>query len=123
VALTGRDALVHAFDRLFDKAAKKLSLECSADDKEEAKRHFEDRFAMLLDALKQLDLRELPDEAVREMEDGIEKLSPADLVALLASVPLVTRAQEMLRMVAYRAAEQRLLDHYISTADDKYGGN
>ena len=78
---------------------------------------------MLLDALKQLELRELPEEAVREMEEGIEGLSPADLVGLLASVPLVTQAQEMLRLLAYRAAEQRLLEHYIRSADDRYGGS
>ena len=121
--MTGRDALLRAFDRLFDKAAKRLSVECSEQEKDEAKRRFAERFSMLLDALKQLNLRELPDEAVRSMEEGIETLSPADLVALLASVPLATQAQEMLRMLAYRAAEQRLLEHYILTADDRYGGS
>ena len=121
--MTGRDALLQAFDRLFAKASKKLSVECSAEEKDEAKRRFEERFSMLLDALKQLQLRELPEEAVQSMEEGIEKLSPADLVALLASVPLVTHAQEMLRTLAYRAAEQRLLEHYIRNADDRYGGS
>jgi hypothetical protein len=28
-----------------------------------------------------------------------------------------------LRTIAYRAAEQRLLDHLVSQADDRYGGN
>ena len=121
--MTGRDALLKAFDRLFDKAAKRLSVECNEQEKDEAKRRFEERFSMLLDALKQLELRELPDEAIRSMEDGIEKLSLADLVALLASVPLASQAQEMLRQLAYRAAEQRLLDHYIRSADDSYGGS
>jgi hypothetical protein len=121
--MTGRDALIKAFDRLFDKAAHRLSVECSVEDKEEAKRRFEERFSTLLDALKQVDLRDLPEEALRTMEEGIAKLSPADLVALLASVPLVTHAQDMLRTLAYRAAEQRLLEHYISSADDRYGGN
>lgn len=121
--MTGRDALLQAFDRLFDKAARKLSVECSEDEKEEAKQRFEERFSTLLEALTNLQLRELPEEAVRSMEDSIEKLSAADLVGLLASVPLVTHAQEMLRALAYRAAEQRLLEHYISSADDKYGGN
>lgn len=121
--MTGREVILEAFDRLFDKAARKLSVDCSADEKEEAKRRFEERFSTLLDALKQLDLRELPEEAVRGMEDAIEKLSPVDLVGLLASVPLVTQAQEMLRLLAYRAAEQRLLEHYINSADDRYGGS
>ena len=121
--MMGRDALLKAFDRLFDKAARKLSVECSEDEKSEAKSRFEERFSMLLDALKRLDLKELPEEAVASMEESIDKLSPADLVALLASVPLVTHAQEMMRMLAYRAAEQRLLEHYINTADDRYGGS
>jgi hypothetical protein len=121
--MTGRDALLKAFDRLFDKAARKLSVECTEEQKEEAKQRFEERFSMLLEALKHLELREVPEEAVQSMEEAIEKLSAADLVGLLASVPLVTHAQEMMRTLAYRAAEQRLLEHYISTADDRYGGS
>lgn len=121
--MTGREMILEVFDRLFDKAARKLSVECSAEEKDEAKRRFEERFSTLLDALKQLDLREVPEEAVQSMEEAIDKLSAADLVALLASVPLVTQAQEMLRLLAYRAAEQRLLDHYIRSADDRYGGS
>jgi glutamyl-tRNA reductase len=121
--MTGREALLHAFDRLFDKAAKKLSVECSEEEREEAKHSFEERFSKLLDALQQLEMRDLPEEAVRSMEESIEKLSPPDLVALLASVPLASQAQHMLRQLAYQAAEQRLLEHYISSADDRYGGN
>jgi hypothetical protein len=121
--MTGRDALLKAFDRLFDKAARKLGVECSEDDKEEAKRSFEERFSMLLHALQQLEMRELPEEAVQSMEDSIDKLSPPDLVALLASVPLAAQAHQLMRQLAYQAAEQRLLEHYISSADDKYGGN
>ena len=78
---------------------------------------------MLLNALKQLEVPELSDEAVAGMEDAIEKLSPAAVVGLLATVPLVPQAQEMMRLLAYRAAEQRLLEHYVSAASDKYGGN
>ncbi len=115
--------MLKAFDRLFDKAAQKLAVECSAADKDDARRRFEDRFSTLLDALKQLDLKDVPEEAVRGMEEAIEKLPPAELVGLLASVPLATQAQEMLRQLAYRAAEQRLLEHYIRSADDRYGGS
>ena len=57
------------------------------------------------------------------MEDAIEKLTPADIVGMLATVPLVPRAQEMMRSLAYHAAEQRLLEHYVSSASDKYDGN
>ena len=122
--MTGRDALLQAFDRLFDTAAKKLSVECSDSDKATAKQRFEERFSMLLEALKQLQLPDdLPEEAVKTMEQSIEKLTPADVVSLLATVPLVPQAQEMMRMLAYRAAEQRLLEHYVRAADDTYGGN
>jgi hypothetical protein len=121
--MTGRDALLSAFDRLFDKAAKKLSVECSEEEKEEAKRNFEERFAKLLEALKKVELQDLPEEAVAGMEDSIDRLSPGDVVALLASVPLAAQAQQMLRQLAYHAAEQRLLEHYIKSADDRYGGN
>lgn len=121
--MSGRDALLQAFDRLFDKAAKKLAVECTEAEKADAKQRFEERFSMLLEALKQLDLPELPDAAVASMEEAIEKLSPADVVGLLATVPLVPQAQEMMRLLAYRAAEQRILEHYVSTASDKYGGN
>lgn len=123
MAITGRDALLQAFDRLFDKAAKKLAVECTEAEKTEAKQRFEERFSMLLEALKSLDLPELPDAAVAGMEEAIDKLSPADVVGLLATVPLVPQAQEMMRLLAYRAAEQRILEHYVSTASDKYGGN
>ena len=121
--MTGKEVLLAAFDRLFETAARKLSVECSPEEKDEAKRRFEERFSTLLDALKQLDVREVPEEAVRGMEEAIETLKPADLVGMLASVPLASQAHEMLRMLAYRTAEQRLLDHYIKSADDRYGGN
>ena len=121
--MNGRDVMLKAFDRLFDTAARKLAVECSAEERDEAKRRFEERFSALLDALKQLGPKDVPEEAVQGMEEAIRTLSPADLVGLLASVPLVTQAQEMLRQLAYRAAEQRLLDHYIHTADDRYGGS
>jgi hypothetical protein len=121
--MTGKDALLQAFDRLFDKAARKLAVECSEEQKEEAKRSFEERFSKLLEALQQLEMRELPDEVVKSMEESIERLSSPDLVAMLASMPLAAQAQQLLRQLAYQAAEQRLLEHYISTAEDKYGGN
>ena len=121
--MTGKEALLEAFDRLFDKAAKKLAVECTDEEKEDAKRSFEERFAKLLEALKELQLDELPEEAVKGMEESIDKLRSPDLVALLASVPLAAQAQQLLRQLAFQAAEQRLLEHYISTAEDKYGGN
>jgi hypothetical protein len=57
------------------------------------------------------------------MEDAIDNLSAAQVVGYLAAIPLAHQAQEMLRAIAYRAAEQRLLEHLVSQADDRYGGN
>ncbi|HVM95286.1 MAG TPA: hypothetical protein VMT89_02800, partial [Candidatus Acidoferrales bacterium] len=93
------------------------------DDKEEAKRDFAERSAAALDIAEQITMPALPDEALKSMEDAIDRLSPSQLVGYLAAIPLVHQTQEILRRVAYRAAEQRLLDQYIKQTDDRYGGN
>jgi len=47
--LRGREALLTAFDRLFDRAASKLNFTCSAEDREEARRSFSERFEQALE--------------------------------------------------------------------------
>lgn len=121
--MTGRDAMLQAFDRLFDRAAQKLRVTCSEEEKTTAKKQFEDRFAALLESLDQVKIDEVPDEVIRGMESAIDKISPTEVVGLLASIPLAHQGHEMMRQVAYRAAEQRLLDHLIAQADNRYGGN
>jgi hypothetical protein len=121
--MTGREAMLQAFDRLFDRAAKKLHVECSAEEKETAKKQFEQRFAALLDAVDRVKIDGVPDEVLSNMESAIDRISPTEVVGLLASIPIAHQGQEMMRQVAYRAAEQRLLDHLIQQADDRYGGN
>jgi hypothetical protein len=121
--MTGREALLQAFDRLFDRAAKKLNVECSMEEKEQAKKQFEDRFAALLDSLRQVNVAEVPAEVLSDMEGAIDRISPTEVVGLLASIPIAHQGHEMMRQIAYRAAEQRLLDHLIQQADDRYGGN
>ena len=121
--MTGKEAVLRAFDRLFDKAAIKLRVECSEDEKDEAKRHFAERFSAALDIAGQITMPEIPEDVMRTMEDAIDHLSPAQVVGYLAALPLAHQTQEMLRTIAYRAAEQRLLEHLISQTDDKYGGN
>jgi hypothetical protein len=121
--MTGKEAMLQAFDRLFDRAAKKLHVECSGDEKEAAKRQFEERFAALLESLERVDVGEVPDEVVTNMEGAIDRITPTEVVGLLASIPIAHQGHEMMRQVAYRAAEQRLLDHLIQQADDRYGGN
>lgn len=121
--MTGREAVLQAFDRLFDRAAAKLRIECNDGEKAEAKRHFAERFSAALDVAGQVVMPEIPEEVMHSMEEAIDHLSPAQLVGYLASIPLAHQAQEMMRVIAYRAAEQRLLDHLINQADDRYGGN
>jgi hypothetical protein len=55
------------------------------------------------------------------MEGAIEQLSPAELAGLIASVPLAQQTQVMLRTIAYRQAEQRLLEQLVAQADTRYG--
>ena len=121
--MTGREALLAAFDRLFEKAADKLKVSCGDEERAEAKRQFEQRFEAALDIVQKVDIPELPEEIVREMETAVERLSPAEMVGLLASVPLAQQTHEMLRAVAFRAVEQRLLEHVAAQADSRYGGN
>jgi hypothetical protein len=121
--MTGREAMLQAFDRLFERAAKKLHVECSPDEKETAKKQFEDRFAALLDGLEKVTINEVPDEVIAGMESAIDRITPTEVVGLLASIPIAHQGHEMMRQVAYRAAEQRLLDHLIGQADERYGGN
>jgi ABC-type branched-subunit amino acid transport system substrate-binding protein len=121
--MTGREALLATFDRLFDKAAQKLNLTCTPEERAEAKQQFEQRFEAALEIARGVEVREMPTEVLDQMEQAIERLSPAEIVGLLASVPLAHQTHDMLRAIAFRAAEQRLLEHYISQADTKYGGN
>ena len=121
--MTGKEALLQAFDRLFDRAAKKLHVECTPEEKETAKKQFEDRFAALLEAVAPVDIGEVPDEVLANMEGAIDRISPTEVVGLLASIPIAHQGHEMMRQVAYRTAEQRLLEHLIQQADDRYGGN
>ncbi len=119
--MTGREALLQAFDRLFDAAAKKIGAVCTPEERAEAKEQFARRFQAALEVAKQVDVPELPGEVIDAMENAIVQLSPAELAGVIASVPLAQQTQEMLRAVAYRQAEQRLLEQLASHADTRYG--
>ena len=121
--MTGRDALLQAFDRLFDAAARKLAVTCTPDERAEAKEQFAARFASALEVAKRVDVPELPADVLGAMEHAIETLSPAELAGAIASVPLAQQTGEMLRAIAFRQAEQKLLEHLASQADTRYGGN
>ena len=121
--MNGRDALLQAFDRLFDAAAKKLNVVCTAEEREDAKADFARRFDGALELAAKIETSEVPGSVIAEMEEAISQLSPADLAAVIASVPLARQTQEMLRAVAFRQAEQKLLEHFAMQADTRYGGN
>jgi hypothetical protein len=119
----GREAILEAFDKLFDRAASKLNFDCSPAERDEVKRHFVERYD---DALKLLDEAEFPafsDAVMENMEAAIDAVPPAHVAGYLAVGPLALRVQEFMRRIALRAAEQRLVEHLAAQADDTYGGN
>ncbi|HYD49399.1 MAG TPA: hypothetical protein VEB21_13675 [Terriglobales bacterium] len=120
--MKGREAVLSVFDRLFARAAIKLGVTCDDGDLGEAKRQFEERFAAPLEVAAQLKL-EVPEEVVQSMEEAIDHISPAQLVGHIASIPIAHQAQQLAQVLAHRAAEQKLVEHLISQADDSYGGN
>jgi hypothetical protein len=57
------------------------------------------------------------------MESAIDDLSPAHIAGYLAVGPLAVHLHKVMRSIAAKAAEQRLLEQLITQADDRYGGN
>ena len=121
--MTGREALLQAFDGLFDAAAKKLNVVCTTEERSDAREQFATRFATALEIASQVQVDGIPTQLLESMQAAIADLSPAELVAAIASVPLAKQAQEMLRAIEFRRAEQRLIEHFVSQADARYGGN
>jgi hypothetical protein len=119
--MNGREALLQAFDQLFDAAARKLNVECTPDERAEAKAQFATRFTGALDVAQRVEVPSIPDAVMEDMEASIDRLSPAELAGVIASVPLAKQTQEMLRALSYRQAEQRLLEQLVAQADTRYG--
>jgi hypothetical protein len=123
MGITNKQALLTAFDRLFDRAASKLDLDCSEQDRAEARQNFIDRYDHTLQTLDQIELPAIPESTVERMEEAIDELSPAQVAGYLATGPLVLQVQKLLHRLAAQAAEQRLIEHLATNADDTYGGN
>lgn len=117
------EIVLKAFDRLFDRAAAKLRVQVTEEEKQEARRDFAERAAQAIDFFAQMGVLEIPEEVMQHMEAALDQLSPAQLIGYLAALPLVHQAQEMMRQLAYQAAQQKLLERMIEQADDTYGGN
>jgi hypothetical protein len=78
---------------------------------EDAKEQFARRFEGALDLASHVTTGPLPTATLDQMVAAIEGLSAADLAGAIASVPLAQQTQEMLRTIAFREAEKRLLEH------------
>lgn len=122
-APTGREVILTAFDRLFDRAADKLRLEYTAEERAEARRFFTERYDEALQILDQAEFPAIDEPVMANMEAAIDTLSPAYIAAHLATGPLALHVQEFMRTLAVRAAEQRVLEHLAGRAEDAYGGN
>jgi hypothetical protein len=118
-----REIVLRAFDRLFERAAAKLRVEVSEEERQEARRDFAERASQAIEMFAQMGVLEIPEEVMQHMEASLDQLSPAQLIGYLAALPLVQQAQELMRQLAYQAAQQKLLERMIEQADDTYGGN
>jgi len=119
----GREALLTAFDRLFERAAAKLKLDCTDEARAQAKRTFTERYDEALRLVDEMHMSAIPEPALAGMENAIDELSPAAVAAHLATVPLALHVREVVRQLTVRAAEQRVLEHLVHQADTTYGGN
>src|SRR5437870_11799188 len=102
--MTGREALLQAFDRLFDAAAKKLNVVCTPEERADAKEQFASRFEHALALAQKVEIGALPSQVLDAMAAAIAQLSPAELAGVLASVPRAPHPQAMLRPTAFRQA-------------------
>ena len=78
---TGREVILTAFDRLFDRAADKLHLDCTDEERAEAKRSFTERYDDALQLLDQAEFPAIPEPSLVRMETAIDELSPASIAA------------------------------------------
>ena len=121
--MTGRDALLQVFDRLFETAANKMSVSCTPEVRADAKAVFTQHFHQGLELASRVEVSKLPEEVVEEMVTAVEQLKPAEIAGVVASVPLAQWIQEMTRTLAVQQAERRLLEHLVMQADTRYGGS
>jgi hypothetical protein len=121
--MSARDAILAAFDELFDAAATRLNVPVTPQDRDEARARFSERFDKALEVAGSVEMAALPRPVLDEMKEAVARLSMPELVGVVASMPLAQQTQEMLRVIARRQAEDRLLEHLAQQADDRYGGN
>jgi len=113
---TGRQAILDAFDRLFDAAIGRVGGAVTPEERAQARDQFATRMGPAFDAIDTTGQADLPPAVVDEMRQAIEHLSPADIAGLLASIPLAQRTQELLQAVAFDRARQQFLVHLTEQA-------
>jgi len=121
---TPREAILDAFDQLFETAIARLNVSCTPEERTQARTAFAERMTPVFEVVEKTDNFEVPAEAVDEMRQSIDRLSPAEVAGLVASIPLAQHAQEMLKTIAYERARQQLLMHLTEQAEPSpYGGH
>jgi hypothetical protein len=120
---TGRQAMLDAFSRLFAKTADKLQIRYTDEELTQAKDNFAERMGKVLDVLAEAPVEVTPPDVVSMMEAAVDELSPVQVVAQLAALPLIQHSHLVLQRLAHQAAEQRLLESALDHVDTTYGGN
>jgi len=120
---TARQAILDAFDQLFEAAMSRLNVVSTPEERVEARERFAERMRTALDAVDAAQKLELPSTAIDDMRQAIERLTPAEVAELVATIPLAQRTQAMLQTLALEQAHDRLLEHITAQATSKYGGH
>src|SRR5262249_38095951 len=119
--MSARDAILAAFDELYDSAAAKLNVPSTPEDRAEPRARFAERFDKALELAGTVEMHEIPRPVLDQMKEAISKLSMSELAGVVAGMPLAQQTGEMLRAIAMRQAEQRLLEQLALEADTRYG--
>ena len=119
-----REALLDAFDQLFDTAVARLNVSCTSEERSQARQAFAERMSPVFEVVEKTRQFDLPAPVLDEMRETIDRLSSADVAGLVASIPLAQHTQEMLKTIAYEHARQQLLVHLTEQAEPSpYGGH
>ncbi|HWP64873.1 MAG TPA: hypothetical protein VNO26_03040 [Candidatus Limnocylindria bacterium] len=120
---TPRETILAAFDQLFDTAIARLNVSCTPEERLQAREAFAQRMAPVFELVERSRL-EVPAEAIEDMRRTIDRLTPADVAGLVASIPIAQHTQELLKTLAYERARQQLLLHLTQQAEPSpYGGH
>jgi hypothetical protein len=69
--MSARDAILAAFDELFDAAAAKLAVSVTPEERAEARAHFSERFEKALEMAGTVEMKALPRPVLDEMKAAV----------------------------------------------------